>query len=69
MAKRDRDGDGDKAVLDALTDLGMWKDDGQVFAGEILKFYHAKNAAPGCHVVIKRLVQGADQTALFENAH
>jgi Holliday junction resolvase RusA-like endonuclease len=33
----------DKAVLDALTTLGIWKDDGQVCAGMPLKLY----APPG----------------------
>lgn len=36
--KPDRD-NCEKAVMDALTTLGMWKDDGQVCAGEVTKVY------------------------------
>jgi Holliday junction resolvase RusA-like endonuclease len=38
-----------KAVMDALTVLGMWKDDGQVAKLSVTKFY---SADPGCLIEI-----------------
>lgn len=38
IGKPDRD-NLEKAVMDALTTLGMWKDDGQVCVGEVKKIY------------------------------
>lgn len=49
----------DKAVLDALTNLGIWGDDKQVCDGRIRKFYSIPahglvNAVPmGCQIEIK----------------
>ncbi len=40
-----------KAVLDALTQIGMWKDDAQVFSLHAGKRY--TNYAPGCNVEIE----------------
>jgi crossover junction endodeoxyribonuclease RusA len=45
----------DKAVLDTLTDIGMWEDDGQVCCGEICKYFHAKDGRPGAAVVVQRV--------------
>lgn len=49
-SKPDRD-NCDKAVLDCLTQLGMWKDDKQVCDGRIQKFYTVLDA-PGCSIKI-----------------
>lgn len=49
--KPDRD-NLDKAVLDALTDLGVWRDDAAVCDGTILKVW---SSSPGCHVTIELL--------------
>jgi Holliday junction resolvase RusA-like endonuclease len=48
-AKPDRD-NLDKAVLDALTKVGMWHDDAQVCRGSIAKAY---GPVPGVHVTIE----------------
>lgn len=37
-----------KAVLDCLTQLGMWRDDGQVCAGEVVKVYSEQPGADIC---------------------
>jgi Holliday junction resolvase RusA-like endonuclease len=50
-AKPDRD-NLDKAVLDAMTRLGWWADDAQVYAGYIEKLYHAKSGRPGARVKV-----------------
>lgn len=49
-AKPDRD-NSDKAVLDALSDLGIWLDDKQVCDGAPIKLY--ANGTPGCLIEIK----------------
>lgn len=49
--KPDRD-NSDKAVLDALTTIGMWRDDALVYDGRITKFYAAKDERTGCHIQI-----------------
>ena len=62
-SKPDRD-NLDKAVMDALTEARLWKDDGQVCAGgELLKWYAAKGAGPGL-IVIGELV-AEDTPCLF----
>jgi crossover junction endodeoxyribonuclease RusA len=48
--KPDRD-NSDKAVLDALTNLGIWYDDKQVCDGRIQKLY--TNGTPGCRITIQ----------------
>jgi Holliday junction resolvase RusA-like endonuclease len=48
--KPDRD-NCEKALLDCLTQLGMWHDDGQVCGGEVSKIY---GDAPGARVVIEQ---------------
>jgi Holliday junction resolvase RusA-like endonuclease len=53
IAKPDRD-NSDKAVLDALTQLGMWGDDCQACAGKIRKLY-ADNGKVGCLIEIVKL--------------
>ncbi len=42
-----------KAVYDALTRVGMWRDDSQVCAGPPRKFYHAKSGRPGARITIE----------------
>ena len=49
--KPDRD-NLDKAVLDALTNVGWWRDDCQVVCGEVRKFYHEKEGRPGALITI-----------------
>ena len=49
--KPDRD-NCEKAVLDILTQIGMWNDDSQVFDGPPRKFYHGIGARPGAHIAI-----------------
>lgn len=65
-AKPDRD-NLDKALLDALTEAGIFNDDAQVCAGGLAKFYVARGQAPGAVVRITFL-QEDGQEALFENA-
>lgn len=49
--KPDRD-NSDKAVLDALTNLGIWQDDKQVCSGMIEKRYSTPPGLPGCRIQI-----------------
>ena len=49
--KPDRD-NSDKAVLDALTNLGIWGDDAQVCDGRIQKLYTTSPGLPGCSIRI-----------------
>lgn len=51
-AKPDRD-NCEKACLDALTSVGVWKDDSQVCAGEVRKKY--ANEYPQTHIQIECL--------------
>lgn len=44
----------EKAVLDALTQDGWWRDDCQVYGGEVRKFYHSKTGVPGARFVIEQ---------------
>ena len=50
--KPDRD-NCEKLILDVMTRLGFWKDDCQVCAGEVRKYY--ANNATGCSVVLETL--------------
>lgn len=50
-AKPDRD-NLDKAVLDTLTQIGFWRDDSQVCAGKVEKFYCRKDGSPGAEILI-----------------
>jgi len=54
ISKPDRD-NLDKAVLDALTDVGIWGDDCQVCSGLIDKYYVAVEEKPGAEIKIYRL--------------
>jgi Holliday junction resolvase RusA-like endonuclease len=51
VAKPDRD-NCEKAVLDALTQLGFWRDDAQVCAGEVRKYYCARDEPAGAIITI-----------------
>ena len=53
-AKPDRD-NVEKAILDAMTNAGWWCDDAQVCAGEVRKFYAAKDGRPGAEIRVKEL--------------
>lgn len=46
-----------KAVLDALTDCGMWNDDNQVFSIHINKQYSNNRGFSGCEIRIKEVEQ------------
>jgi Holliday junction resolvase RusA-like endonuclease len=60
-AKPDRD-NLDKAVLDCLTQLGVWKDDKQVASGKISKEYvSALYPIPGMFLEIKELTHAFDE--------
>ena len=48
-----------KAVLDALTQIGLWHDDAQVCALRVTKAYHAKTGRPGMLLHVERLVEDA----------
>lgn len=46
----------EKAVLDALTNIGMWKDDSQICCGEITKRYvHSGEELAGARIMITSL--------------
>ena len=53
--KPDRD-NCEKAVTDCLTTLGMWRDDGQVCGGEVVKVY---SDAPGAEIRIDVAVEAS----------
>lgn len=53
-SKPDRD-NLDKAVLDALTTLGFWRDDAQVVGGELWKEYATAGRSSGVNVRISRV--------------
>lgn len=57
--KPDRD-NLEKAVMDCMTQLSVWRDDSQVCAGEINKYYHAKDDGPGMKVVLSIPVELKD---------
>lgn len=50
-SKPDRD-NCEKAILDALTTLGIWEDDSQVCCGQVFKRYADHAGLPGAVVVI-----------------
>jgi len=52
--KPDRD-NLEKAVLDALSTIGMWADDCQVCCGEVKKTYAIENSQPGAAITITKL--------------
>lgn len=53
-AKPDRD-NLDKAVLDALTRLSVWRDDAQVCGGSVWKWYAAKDGITGARLRVSRI--------------
>lgn len=42
----------EKAILDALTEAGYWKNDSRVYAGTVGKWYVARGHKPGARIVI-----------------
>jgi Holliday junction resolvase RusA-like endonuclease len=42
----------EKAVMDCMTALGFWRDDGQVCDGRVRKFYTARGGIPGAQIRI-----------------
>ena len=42
-----------KALFDALTNVGIWRDDSQVFDTHVMKFYHRKGGLASCKVEIE----------------
>ena len=56
-SKPDRD-NLDKAVMDSLTAIGMWRDDCLVCAGSVEKFYVRKGGTPGALIQISKGVEG-----------
>lgn len=53
-AKPDRD-NLDKAILDALKEAGLFKDDAQVCDGPVRKWYAAKGCGPGVQIIAERI--------------
>lgn len=46
-----------KAVLDAMTDLGWWRDDSQVCELLVTKWYAAAGESPGARIMLEELPQ------------
>lgn len=46
-----------KAVMDALTTIGVWRDDTQVVELTTWKYYCEKNGTPGAMIAIKEIEQ------------
>lgn len=61
-AKPDRD-NLEKSITDALKEAGLYRDDSQICAGEVSKWYAAKGCAPGVIIVAERIseTEGAPQ--------
>ena len=59
VAKPDRD-NLDKAVLDALTTIGMWHDDAQVAMGTLSKRYARPGELAGATILIEPLLEAAE---------
>lgn len=51
-----------KAVLDCLTQLGMWHDDGQVCAGEVVKVYSEQ---PGAEIHVQSGTCSVHESSLY----
>jgi len=51
----------EKSVFDALQQIGVFRDDGQVCAGEVLKFYHAIGGRPGATIRVEDLSDQAKE--------
>ena len=43
----------EKAVFDAITDCGLWKDDSQVYDSHVVKMYADKIELTGVHITIE----------------
>lgn len=56
VQKPDRD-NLDKAVADAMTAIGFWRDDCLICEGEIRKFFVSKTGTPGAKITITRLAE------------
>lgn len=54
VAKPDRD-NCEKAILDAMKQDGWFRDDSQVCAGEVRKFYHRKGGIPGAEIAVLQM--------------
>lgn len=46
-----------KAVFDALTQVGLWEDDSQVYSSVVHKVYVAKGGRPGAGIMVKPLAE------------
>ena len=44
-----------KILLDACTQAGLWRDDGQVQDMRIQKFWALRDAKPGVHLTIEEI--------------
>ena len=53
VSKPDRD-NAEKAILDILTQIGFWRDDSQIVAGEVCKYYSPRGRS-GALVTIEEL--------------
>lgn len=47
----------DKTILDAMSDVGWWGNDGQVCSGLIEKYYHARRGTPGVKITVSAVEQ------------
>lgn len=54
----------EKAVLDAMTTDGWWRDDRQVVAGEVRKFYHARGEVPGAMIAMGKIPEAWSELLL-----
>jgi len=61
--KPDRD-NVDKSILDALTEAGLWLDDGQVCSGGVEKWYAAKGYGPGVVIECELISQYEEDIVL-----
>lgn len=62
-AKPDRD-NLDKAVLDALKEAGLFKDDSQVCDGAVRKWYAAKGCGPGVILAARQIAAVEEEACL-----
>lgn len=51
----------DKAILDALTEAGLWADDGQVCDGPVRKWYAEAGCGPGVHIVAEQIPESEEE--------
>jgi len=50
----------------AMTTDGWWRDDAQVVAGEVRKFYHAKGDVPGAEIGVRQLGARSSNTRCLQ---